>query len=331
MTTKPLTTIDTTTLAEAGRTDHPVAVYLAGLSAGSRRTMLGALNTIADMATGGRADAEMFSWHLLRHEHTAAIRSTLAERYSPSTANKMLAALRGVLKASWRLGLLDGESYQRAVDVSAVKGSMLPKGRALGAGELRGLFDVCTDDPTASGRRDAALLAVLYGAGLRRSEAVGLDLADYDSETDALTIRGKGNQERIAYVTGGAQQAIDDWIAARGDDDGPLFVPIRKGGKVQVGRRLSAQAVYGILKKRAKQAGLEHFSPHDLRRSFVGDLLDAGADVSLVQKLAGHSQVTTTQRYDRRPEQAKRKAAGLLHVPFRSRRVSDWTTTRGAG
>ncbi len=117
-------------------------------------------------------------------------------------------------------------------------------------------------------------------------------------------------------MAGGAGQAIEDWLAVRGGADGPLFVPVRKGGKIRLGRRMTDQAVYGMLKKRARQAGVEAFSPHDLRRSFVGDLLDAGADVSMVQKLAGHSQVTTTQRYDRRPEQAKRKAAGLLFVPY---------------
>ncbi len=101
---KALSIIDTAALANARRTDHPVAVYLASLSAGSRRTMLGALNTIAAMAGGERVDAQSFPWHQLRHEHTTAIRSALAERYSPSTANKMLAAMRGVLKACWRLG-----------------------------------------------------------------------------------------------------------------------------------------------------------------------------------------------------------------------------------
>lgn len=304
-------------LAESRPENHPVAVYLAGLSSGSRRTMLTALNTIAAMATDGRADAESFPWHQLRHVHTAAIRSGLAERYAPATANKHLAALRGVLKACWRLGLIDGEAYQRAADVPSVKGQRLPKGRSLTAGELRALFEACARDQSAAGRRDAALLAVLYGAGLRRSEVVGLELADYDRDTGALTVRsGKGNKERIAYVNGGGKQALEDWLAVRGDAEGPLFVAVRKGGSIRLGHQVSTQAVYGVVRKRGEEAGVEPFSPHDLRRSFVGDLLDAGADVSMVQRLAGHSQVTTTQRYDRRPEQAKRKAAQLLHVPY---------------
>ncbi len=304
-------------LAETGHeTTHPVTAYLAGLSTRSRRTMLGALTTVAGLATDGQADAESFPWHRLKFQHTAAIRSALIERYqNVNTINSHLAALRGVLKAAWRLGLMDAETYHRAADVPSVRGSALPKGRALGAGEIRALFDACAADMSPAGRRDAALLAVLYGAGLRRSEVAGLTLEDLDADSGALVVRGKGNQERTAYLAGGALAAVKDWLATRGDDPGPLFLRIAKGGTIGRGG-LSAQAIYGITRKRAEQAGVADFSPHDLRRTFVGDLLDAGADVSLVQKLAGHSQVTTTARYDRRPERAKQKASELLFVPF---------------
>jgi integrase/recombinase XerD len=302
----------------------PAAVYLARLAPGSRRTLRGALDTIAALLTGKLADAMTCPWHLLRYPHTQAVRAALAARYAPATTNKHLAALRGVLKEAWRLGQLDGESYQRAVDLAGVRGTTLPAGRALASAEVRALFEACADG-TPGGARDAAMLSLLYGALLRRSESVAVDLADYDLEAAAVAVRhGKGRQERLAYLPAGGRAAVDAWLRVRGDEPGPLLVPVRKGGLVLI-RRLSPQAVLYACQKRQRQApGVSPFSPHDLRRTSIGDLLDAGADLAAVQRLAGHAQVTTTTRYDRRPEAVKRKAAELLQVPFVDR------GTRGA-
>ncbi len=99
---------------------------------------------------------------------------------------------------------------------------------------------------------------------------------------------------------------------------GPLFWPITKKG-LMVRRRLSPQAVWKRVRKRAAQAGLPALSPHDFRRTFVGDLLDAGVDLPTVSALAGHSNVTTTARYDRRPERVKRAAAMKLTLPYHGR------------
>jgi integrase len=294
---------------------NPAAVYLARLAPGSRRSLREALDTMAGMLTSGRfRDALTVDWSQLRYQHAQALRSLLLERYAAASVNHHLSALRGVLKECWRLGYLDAETYHRVADVENVKGETVPRGRALSAGDLRALFSLLGDDP--AGIRDAGLLAVLYGAGLRRAEVVALDLADYAVEEGALTVRaGKGNKQRIVYATDGAADALAAWLAVRGTDAGPLFFPVRKGGAIQP-RRLTEQAIYNRLIWLARKAGVKRFSPHDLRRTFVGDLLDAGADISTVQKLAGHASVTTTQRYDRRGEATKKRAAAMLHVPF---------------
>src|SRR5215207_745310 len=296
---------------------HPVLVYLASLSEGSRRTMRASLENIAQFISGREADALTLAWHKLRYQHTTFIRSTLAQAYKPATANKMLSALRGVLKECFRLGYMSAEDYQRARDLSAVKGYSLPPGRSLSQGELRRLFEVCTESSKKNrGARDAAVVALLYGCGLRRSEAVALDLADYDAEAGEVRVRGgKGRKDRMTYAVGGAQDAIEAWVEVRGDEPGPLLYPINKGDNVQR-RRMTDQAVYDILRRLGKEIKTKSFAPHDMRRTFIGDLLDAGADLSAAQQLAGHANVQTTARYDRRGERAKKRAASLLHVPY---------------
>jgi integrase/recombinase XerD len=220
--------------------------------------------------------AETLPWPSVGYQHVAAVRAALLERgKAPATVNKTLAAVRGVLKECWRLGLVDGEHYQRAADVQGVRATTLPRGRALAGGDLMALMRWCAQDATPRGARDAALLALLYGGGLRRSEAVAAQLADYDPETGALTVRhGKGDKARIAYLTNGAQTAVADWLAVRGETPGALLCPVNKRGVVTV-RRMDDGAVRKILLRLAGEAAVRPFSPHDLRRTFISDLLQA--------------------------------------------------------
>ncbi len=115
-----------------------------------------------------------------------------------------------------------------------------------------------------------------------------------------------------------AREALEDWLAVRGESAEPLFVRIRRGGHLG-SERLTDQAVYHIQATRAAEAGVACFSPHDLRRTFAGDLLDAGVDLATVQSLMGHSNANTAARYERRSERAKRDGVRLLHVAYRRR------------
>ena len=294
---------------------NPAAVYLAGKpSAAGRRGLQRSLNRAAEILTGGvNGNALLVDWAEVRYQHVEAMRAKLLDDgLSPATINHTLAAVRGTIRAAWRLGYIDADTRALACDVENVKETKLPSGRHVDVGEIRRLFEVCGDTPV--GARDAAMLALLYGCGVRRSEAVAIALADYD--VGKVTVRhGKGRKERIVYCPTGGRRAIDVWIARRGPWPGTLLCPVKKGGHVEQ-RSMSAQAVLMRLRFLANLAHVPEFSPHDLRRSFVGELLDRGADISSVQQLAGHADVGTTQRYDRRPEEAKRKAAELLHVPY---------------
>jgi len=309
-------------------------VYLASLGKSSRRTMRQSLDMIANLMAGDtqgyKVSCEEFNWAQLRFSHTNAIRSILAEYLAVSTANKSLSALRGVLKAAWRLNQISSDDYMKAVDIKVVKGSTVLAGRDLSVGEIAALISNCEKGTIASGPRDAAIIALMATWGLRRSEVCDLSLFDYTN--GALLVRGKGNKQRLAYPTGGTERALSDWIALRGDEPGALFYPVNKFGKiittekekdnfgkamgVKIPTRLRPQSIYDMLKRRAKQAGVAEFSPHDLRRTCVGDLLDAGVDIKTVADIVGHKNVNTTALYDRRGERAKQEAGGRLHIPY---------------
>ncbi len=305
------------------RDRNPYYVYLARLSAGSRPTMVDALRQIARIASGGRLEPDRCPWHLLRYPHVQAIRTALVDTVSsrtgkplaPATINKALAALRGVLKEAWRLGLMGAEDFARAADVAPVRGSVPLRGRALEPYEVVALFQACMRDPTPAGPRDAAILALGLGAGLRRAEIVGLDLAEVDLGRELVRVHGKGRKVREVPIKGGTLEALRAWLAVRGCEPGPLLCAVRKGGRLEPGG-LASQSVLRVCEKRGREAGLAGFVAHDLRRSYVSTLLDRGVDLSVASDLAGHSSPNTTRRYDRRGELARHAAAVAAAVPF---------------
>jgi site-specific recombinase XerC len=275
--------------------------------------MRDALDTIAQLVRP-TSSADAFPWHLLRYQHVATIRTRLIQHYpSPASANKALCALRGVLGEAFNLGLISGEDHARATSVRSVQGSRLPKGRAVTDREVSALFEACrTDSPI--GIRDAALLGVLLGCGLRRSEVVALDLAHLDVTSGSLRVLGKGNKERMCYVTNEALVYLRRWLAVRGREAGPLFLPINKGGVV-ARRRLTDQAILVIVQRLARRARISELSPHDARRTFISNAIDASKDLVAVRDLAGHKSIITTASYDRRLEASKIRVAKLVRLP----------------
>jgi integrase/recombinase XerC len=144
-----------------------------------------------------------------------------------------------------------------------------------------------------TGRRDRALVELIYASGLRVSEAVGLNVADLDRVDRTVRVIGKGRKVRVVPFGTKAAEALDSLLAARGDltPDTPLFTGTR-------GARLSDRTVRRILVRLQKAAGiLKPFGPHALRHSFASHLLEAGADLRAIQELLGHASLSTTQRY----------------------------------
>ncbi len=304
-------------LARAVADKTAVDFYLEQLGQGSRKTMREALDRIAHLASSGLCDRQSFPWGCLRYAHAQWIRSQLVTKYAPKTVNKMLAAFRGVLREAFLLGHFgkDGaDDYMRARSIKNVRAERLRRGRMLNPGELRALFDVC--DPSPAGRRDAALLTLLRQGGIRIFEAAALDIADYNPATGDLVVhRGKGDKERAGYVSGAGVEAIAAWLELRGDATGPLLCPVDRWGHITI-RRMTTDGVRLAYSKRVREASLAPTTPHDMRRTFISELISV-ADLSTAQRLAGHARADETAGYDVRPEATRRRAAESLHVPFR--------------
>lgn len=301
--------------------ESPPVVFLTRLAVGSRRAMLQGLERAARLLTGDVHGWDTCPWSTMRYTHLQALRSILQdEGLAPASCNKIMSAVKGCLQECWKLGLITHEEYERASHVESIRGERLPAGRHVAREDIVAIFAALSRDPRYRiASRDAAMIAVLYACGLRRQELVDLSLSDYDQEHGSLLVHGKRSKDRLVYVAGGTKSALDAWVTTRGSREGPLFCRLTTGHVHTSLQReiapLSTTAVYLILRERADAAGVPAFSPHSLRRTCVGELLTAGADLSAVSALLGHSNVQTTARYDRRGEMAKMAAAALIEAP----------------
>ena len=172
----------------------------------------------------------------------------------------------------------------------------------------------CRADENPASVQNRAVIGLAYLSGARRAELVGLHLADVDTEPYAIRVVGKGGKERLVPLSPSVGPLLEAWMELRGRSEGPLFCPIDRGGNLRLGQTLTGEAIRQILSRRTRASGVASHLPHDLRRTYAGDLLDAGADLPAVQQLMGHASPSTTSRYDRRGDQARRSAAERLSL-----------------
>ena len=211
-----------------------------------------------------------------------------------STVQRKLAAVRAFSRYRRDTGRQDGDPAR------LVKGPKLPRRipRFLSLAEVDLLLNL-EFDASFAGRRDRAVLEVLYSTGCRASEAAGLRLEHLDLDEGTAVLRGKGRTQRLAVFGRPALRAIHDYLPARSEllreraarDDG--FVWLNRGG-----RQLSSRWIFEIVRRHARRAGIATpLTPHGLRHSFATHLLDRGADLRTVQELLGHKRLVTTEIY----------------------------------
>jgi integrase/recombinase XerD len=302
-------------VAERGVSGHTVAAYRRDL-----RRYAEHLTSTGVTDPAAVTPAVIRDWAMGLHEGVRDPEGTGWTRrpLGPASVARAVVAVRSLHRFAQAEGLVEDDP---AATVQPPKPPRrLPK--ALGLDQVQAMLDVPATD-TVLGLRDRALLEVLYGTGVRISEAVGLDVdevsrlvapkvfsggnggvvpsggvTDRDTPTPGLRVLGKGRKERIVPLGSYARAALDAYLvrarpelARQGPGTPALFLNARGG-------RLSRQSAWTILRTVAEQAGISaEVSPHTLRHCFATHLLDGGADVRVVQELLGHASVTTTQIY----------------------------------
>ncbi|MDX2165693.1 MAG: tyrosine-type recombinase/integrase [Deltaproteobacteria bacterium] len=302
-----------------------MAVYLDGLpSPKSQRLMRLALNQFAAIASDGAVtDAAALDWREIDYRHTSKARATFMRTYAPEGARVRLSGVKMVLRTAWRLGLIDGDTYHRAVDLDPIRGGSLARGRALAADETEAVFASCQADTTLSGLRDAAMFA-LFRTGIRVDELVQVNLpGDYIPSRNGapamITVRrGKGRKARTAYLAPLYDAVIQAWLAVRGTAPGALICSVLRG-KVRI-KTLTTAAVYNRCILRAASAGVARFTPHDQRRTTATDLHEDGVPVTDIRDVLGHANVQTTERYIRNDRERAKQAAAMRLANPKNRR-----------
>lgn len=291
-----------------------VAVYLAEMSQTSRRVMEKNLRLIARVLTNGESDS--VPWEAVKNEHIVAVKLALQEaNYAPATINNVLASFRGVVNTLFNQGIIGVEERDRRAAVKGVPDKQAePAGRSLTSSEKNKVFRAFSQEQSKRSVRDRAIISTMLILGLRRAEIASLDLECID-ENGYMRWTAKGSLKRVARVPEVLLEKIDEWVYIRGERPGALFTPLRAEDKVTSLRSMSHDNYREICRYWARKAGIEPFSPHDLRRTFITDMLNKNVDLARVSRLAGHSKLETTKRYDRRPAEEDYDALDKLRLP----------------
>ncbi len=285
----------------------------------SRAVELGALEAPPDARQWRRLDGERGPVRA----HLAALRR---EQKRLTTLDRKLAAMRTFyryLQASGVIADIPG-------NLTAGRGGRrreLPRNLNL---ELAARLIELPDPATDRGRRDRALLEMIYGLGLRLAETVDLDLGDVDLDAGRVRVLGKGSKERILPLAGMAEAALCEYLQQRLEPgvwqdmrDGALRAenvrrPVFEG---RAGRRIARRTVQAMVARYAQElAGLAGVSPHTLRHSFATHLLEGGAGIRVVQELLGHSHLSTTQIYTHLSRGRLRDSFAAAHPRARRKR-----------
>lgn len=288
-----------------------VNCYLMALAPSGRRSMKSQLNHVAQLL--GEESIDDVEWHKLEYQQLIFIRSKLQEAdKSVNTINTTLAAIRGVVRTAFKMELVSAEHMARICQLGSVRGTAKKGGMALSLEESRRIVKKAAETKGLKGLRDSALLMLMITTGLRRSEVVALNHESFDFDRYRVSVQGKGGKLRYHDVSGVTLKRLKQWALECSDSAGssPFFTVVLKQGVSD--KRITVNSIYRIVKGYGEAIGITGLRPHDLRRTYISLLLEQGSDLSLVSKAAGHANVMTTTRYDKRHVNAQTEAMRTL-------------------
>lgn len=275
----------------------PAELYLSQLGTEhSRATARSALRTI------GRAlGVDTIDWTSLTYADFARVRAELG-RLSVPWGNACLSVLRRCAVESRKIGVLDAALVDDVLSLPRLRGTSGRLGRDIDDTEIDALFDACDPD-TVVGRRDRALLALLVYGGFRRSECAAVEVGDVDLAGRVVTVRaGKGRKSRQVPLPRAAVTILSDWMDMH-PGGGQLLRSVDRWG--HLGGRFSSDSVAFALERLCDRAGVERASAHAFRAHRITEIIaHPKSDVFLAAKMAGHSSIAVTARYDRRGSDA---------------------------
>ncbi len=220
-----------------------------------------------------------------------------------TTINLGLSAIKNVAYECWQQSLIDIDCYMRIKLIKKYTGTRAPSGRVLDITEINKIKRYFAKNTSNRDLRNKALFALGCGAGLRRRELLLLNISNI--KNSCVVVQGKGNKSRTIQLSIFTLNAVLALIK--------ILPRINRCDEV-LDKRISSMGIGCIIEQIQQDTKTEHFTPHDLRRTFATSLLDVGADILAVQRLLGHASFNTTTVYDRRGEQAQKEAIKLL--PF---------------
>lgn len=285
--------------------------YLISLSSErSRITVKSALNQVA--TTLGYYDHKQVPWNELETFQVNAALTALQKRrnLAPSTINLYLSSIKGVFKEGWNAGFISFEAHQRIASIKQTKGQRINRKKVyLTPSIVTALISDASQIKSLSGYRNAAILGLLAYAGLRREEVTDLKMRDIDLAAGEMIIKGKGNKERLGFISEELNELLCRWFDTFEVMSEYAFFKLHKHDRfVSDKSKLSGNSIYDIVKHHGENIDMPNLHPHALRSYFGTTLLDNGVDIVTVRDLMGHESFSTTEIYIRR-DKNKLKAA----------------------